>query len=152
MVPRAWCPCRTPQRNRLLSKKQYCVPEVAKKLLTHEQSYWEIALWTDESKVELFGKNTWHYIWHKKRTSYRYENVITTVKYCWANIRTGASWFGLTACHYRVTSGWLPAKAQQKLSDGAGTLCSCSSDLQLQKVLVWSHGVLLRNPRGKFTL
>lgn len=34
--------------------------------LDSPQHYWENVLWPDETKMELFGKKTQHYIWCKK--------------------------------------------------------------------------------------
>ena len=30
-----------------------------------ENSFWERLLWTDESKIELFGHNYWNHVWRK---------------------------------------------------------------------------------------
>jgi hypothetical protein len=38
----------------------------AKEHLDVPQRYWQNILWTDESKVVLFGRNTQHYVWRKK--------------------------------------------------------------------------------------
>ena len=37
-------------------------------------------MWTDETKIELFGKNPQHYTWRRKGAAY-HENIIPTVKY-----------------------------------------------------------------------
>ncbi|KAF7655970.1 hypothetical protein LDENG_00047760 [Lucifuga dentata] len=62
---------RTPRRKPLLSKKiiTACL-KFAKEHLDPPQHYWENVLWTDETKVELLGKNMQHY-----------ENIIPTLKY-----------------------------------------------------------------------
>ena len=38
----------------------------AKEHLDVPQHYWQIILWTDETAVELFGRNTQHYVSRKK--------------------------------------------------------------------------------------
>ncbi len=38
-------------------------------------------LWTDETKVELFGRCVSHYIWRKSNTAFQKKNIIPTVKY-----------------------------------------------------------------------
>ncbi|KAF7643573.1 hypothetical protein LDENG_00237070, partial [Lucifuga dentata] len=43
----------------------------AKEHLDTPQHYWENVLWTDETKVELLGKNTQHYVWCEKGTAYQ---------------------------------------------------------------------------------
>jgi hypothetical protein len=42
---------------------------------------WEKILWSDETKVELFGKNTKRYIWRKKGTAHEPRYTIPTVKH-----------------------------------------------------------------------
>ena len=39
------------------------------------QRYWQNIMWTDETKVELFGRNTQHYVWRKKA---QHTNVTTS--------------------------------------------------------------------------
>ncbi|KAF7650254.1 hypothetical protein LDENG_00128610, partial [Lucifuga dentata] len=41
------------------------------------QDFWENILWTDETKVELFGS----YIWRKANTAFQKKNIIPTVKH-----------------------------------------------------------------------
>jgi hypothetical protein len=38
-------------------------------------------LWTDETTVSLFGRNTQHYVWRKKGRAHQHQNPIPTVKY-----------------------------------------------------------------------
>ncbi|KAI3361245.1 hypothetical protein L3Q82_012915 [Scortum barcoo] len=42
---------------------------------------WENVLWSDETKVELFGHNYKRYIWHKNNTAHHQKNTIPTVKH-----------------------------------------------------------------------
>ena len=59
---------RTPRRKPLLSKENIAAHlKFAKEQLNVSQNYWQNILWTDETKVELFGRNTQHYLWRKKR-------------------------------------------------------------------------------------
>ena len=75
---------RTPQKKPLLSKKNIAARlKFAKEHLDVPQHYSQNILWTDETKVELFGRNTQHYVWRKKRhsTPHQHQNLIPTVKY-----------------------------------------------------------------------
>ena len=45
------------------------------------QRYWQNILWTDETTVEMFGRNTQHYVWRKKSTAHQHQNLIPTVKF-----------------------------------------------------------------------
>ena len=70
------------RRNPLLSKKNIAAHlKFAKEQLDVPQRYWQKNLWTDETKVELFGRNTQHYVWRKKGTSHKHQNLIPNVKY-----------------------------------------------------------------------
>uniref|UniRef100_A0A9J7YV58 Transposase Tc1-like domain-containing protein n=1 Tax=Cyprinus carpio carpio TaxID=630221 RepID=A0A9J7YV58_CYPCA len=65
---------RVPRRKPLLSKKNIKARlSFARKHLDDPQDFWENTLWTDETKVELFGRCVSHYwtLHFKKRTSYQ---------------------------------------------------------------------------------
>lgn len=73
---------RIPQRKPLLSKKNIAARlQFAQEHLDVPQQYWQNILWTDETKVELFGRNTQHYVWRKRGTAHQHQNLIPTVKY-----------------------------------------------------------------------
>uniref|UniRef100_A0AAY4F0G5 Transposase Tc1-like domain-containing protein n=1 Tax=Denticeps clupeoides TaxID=299321 RepID=A0AAY4F0G5_9TELE len=58
---------RFPRRKPLLSTKNIKASlNFAKKHLNDCKDFWENTLWTDETKVELFGRCVSHYIWCKK--------------------------------------------------------------------------------------
>uniref|UniRef100_A0AAR2K185 Transposase Tc1-like domain-containing protein n=1 Tax=Pygocentrus nattereri TaxID=42514 RepID=A0AAR2K185_PYGNA len=78
---------RTPRRKPLLTKKNIAARlKFAKEHIDTSQRYWQNVLWTDETKIELFGKNTQRYIWRKKGTAHHHKNIIPTVKYGGGNI------------------------------------------------------------------
>uniref|UniRef100_A0A8D0AL45 Transposase Tc1-like domain-containing protein n=1 Tax=Sander lucioperca TaxID=283035 RepID=A0A8D0AL45_SANLU len=55
---------RTPRRKPLLTKKNIAARlKFAKEHIDTPQRYWQHVLWIDETKIELFDKNTQHYIW-----------------------------------------------------------------------------------------
>uniref|UniRef100_A0AAR2LJV0 Transposase n=1 Tax=Pygocentrus nattereri TaxID=42514 RepID=A0AAR2LJV0_PYGNA len=73
---------RVPRRKPLLSKKNIKAHlNFSKTHLDDPQHFWENILWTDETKVELFGRCVSHYIWCKRNTAFRKKNIIPTVKY-----------------------------------------------------------------------
>ena len=52
---------RTPRRKPLLTKKNIAAHlKFAKEHIDTPQRYWQNVLWTDETKIELFGKNLQH--------------------------------------------------------------------------------------------
>ena len=44
-------------------------------------NFWRHFLWSDETKIELFGHNGHRYVWRKKGEACKPENTIQTVKY-----------------------------------------------------------------------
>lgn len=73
---------RTPRRKPLLSKKNIVARLMfAKRHLDTPQKFWQNILWTDETKVELFGRNTQHHVWRKNGTAHQHQHLIPTVKH-----------------------------------------------------------------------
>ncbi len=73
---------RVPRPKPLLSKNNIKARlSFARKHLDDPQDFWENTLWTDETKVELFGRCVSHYIWRKSNTAFQKKNIIPTVKY-----------------------------------------------------------------------
>ncbi|KAK3563022.1 hypothetical protein QTP86_013282 [Hemibagrus guttatus] len=73
---------RVPRRKPLLSKKNIKARlSFPRKHLDDPQDFWENTLWTDETKIELFGRSVSHYVWRKRNTAFQKKNIIPTVKY-----------------------------------------------------------------------
>lgn len=65
-----------------LSKKhQKSRLDFAKKYLEKPFDYWSNIIWSDETKIELFGHNQQRYIWRKKNTAHVVKNTVPTVKH-----------------------------------------------------------------------
>ncbi len=76
------CNGRVPRQKPLLSKKNIKARlSFARKHLDDPQDFWENTLWTDETKVELFGRCVSKYICRKSNTAFQKKNIIPTVKY-----------------------------------------------------------------------
>ena len=45
------------------------------------QSFWQNVLWTDETKLELFGKSHKLYVHRRKNEAYKEKNTVPTVKH-----------------------------------------------------------------------
>ncbi|MBN3272993.1 TCB1 transposase, partial [Polyodon spathula] len=45
------------------------------------KDYWKKILWSDETKIELFGLNAKCYVWHKPNIAHHPENTIPTMKH-----------------------------------------------------------------------
>uniref|UniRef100_A0A8C6P1G5 Transposase Tc1-like domain-containing protein n=1 Tax=Nothobranchius furzeri TaxID=105023 RepID=A0A8C6P1G5_NOTFU len=73
---------RFPRHKPLLSKKNIKARlNFAKKHLNDCQDFWENTLWTDETKVELFGRQMSRNIWRRSNTAFQTKNIIPTVKH-----------------------------------------------------------------------
>ncbi len=73
---------RVPGQKALLTKKSTKARlTFAKKYLDYPQDFWANILWTDETKVELFGRCVSRYIWRKTNTGFHKKNIIPTVKH-----------------------------------------------------------------------
>ena len=67
---------RVARRKPLLSKKN----KAAREHQDNPDAFWKSILWTDESKIELFGDNQNHHVWRKANNAYEEKNLLPTVK------------------------------------------------------------------------
>ena len=40
--------------------------------------YWNTVIWSDETEIQLFGRNAGRHVWRMKRTAYDSKNTIPT--------------------------------------------------------------------------
>ena len=73
---------RVARRKPPLSKRHMAAHlEFAKMHLKDSQTIWNKILWSDETKIELFGVNTRRHVWRKPGTAHHHANTIPTVKH-----------------------------------------------------------------------
>ena len=73
---------RTPRRTPLLTTRNIKSQlEYARRNLDKTTEFWETVLWTDETKLELFGHMDQRYVWRAKGQAYDQRNTISTVKH-----------------------------------------------------------------------
>ncbi|KAG2456434.1 TCB1 transposase, partial [Polypterus senegalus] len=85
---------RVARRKPLLSKRHMaaCL-EFAKRHLKDSQTMRNKILWSDETKIELFGVNARHHVWRKPGTAHHQANTIPTVKHGGGSIMLwGRNW------------------------------------------------------------
>ncbi len=58
----------------------------AREHLDDPEEDWENVIWSDETKIELFGKNSTCRVWRRKNTELHPKNTIPTVKHGGGNI------------------------------------------------------------------
>uniref|UniRef100_A0A9J8AB26 Transposase Tc1-like domain-containing protein n=1 Tax=Cyprinus carpio carpio TaxID=630221 RepID=A0A9J8AB26_CYPCA len=59
---------------------------LAKEHLNDSENAWEKVLWSDETKIELFGINLTRRVWMERKADYDPKNTIPTVKHGGGNI------------------------------------------------------------------
>uniref|UniRef100_A0A8C5PSH6 Transposase n=1 Tax=Leptobrachium leishanense TaxID=445787 RepID=A0A8C5PSH6_9ANUR len=73
---------RGPRRTPLLTQRHKKARlQFAKMYLSKPKSFWENVLWTDETKIELFGKAHHSTVYRKQNEAYKEKNTVPTVKY-----------------------------------------------------------------------
>ena len=58
----------------------------AKEHLDDLEEAWEKVMWSDETKIELFGINSTRHVWRKRNAEYDPKNTIPTVKHGGGNL------------------------------------------------------------------
>jgi hypothetical protein len=51
--------------------------------LSKQQKFWDKVLYTDETKLELFGSMDQKYVWRRKNNAYEEKNTLPTVMHWW---------------------------------------------------------------------
>ena len=64
---------------------QACL-KFAKEHLDDPEEAWEKVMWSDETKIELFGINSTRHVWRKRNAEYNPKNTIPTVKHGGGNL------------------------------------------------------------------
>ena len=77
------CACKVP----LLKKAnvQACL-KFANEHLDDPEDAWEKVMWSDETKIELFGINSTRHVWRKRNAEYNPKIIIPTVKHGGGNL------------------------------------------------------------------
>ncbi len=107
---------RVPRLKPLLSKKNIKAHlSFARKHLDYPQDFWENTLWTDETKVELFGRYVSHYIWRKSNTAFQKKNIIPTVKYGGGSVMVWGCFAASGPGRLAVINGTMNSAVYQKI-------------------------------------
>uniref|UniRef100_A0A8C7KC88 Transposase Tc1-like domain-containing protein n=1 Tax=Oncorhynchus kisutch TaxID=8019 RepID=A0A8C7KC88_ONCKI len=67
-----------------------CHLKFATSHLGDTSNMWKKVLWSDETKIELFGNNAKRYVWRKSNTAHHLEHTLSPL----SNMVVAASWFG----------------------------------------------------------
>lgn len=78
---------RKPRKTPLLKKHhRKSRLEFAKKYINEEPTFYDDVIWSDETKIELFGINDANHVWREDGSAYDMKNTIPTVKHGGGNI------------------------------------------------------------------
>ena len=69
---------------RVAGESLFLLNRFVKLRLNKLKDLWNNVLWTDETKVEMFGHNAQQHVWRKPNTAYQHKHLIPTVKHCGA--------------------------------------------------------------------
>ena len=73
---------RVARRKPLLSQKHHKMRlQFATTNLNQSATFWKNVLWTDETKIELFGRTSQRYVWRRKNEAFADKIIIPTVKH-----------------------------------------------------------------------
>ena len=79
------------------------------------QRYWLNILWTDETTVELFGRNMQTVEWSKKGIAHQHQNLIPTVKYGGGSIMVWGCFAGSGAGQLAIIDGKMNSQVYQDI-------------------------------------
>jgi transposase len=78
---------RSPRKVPLINEKiKISRVEIAKKFLMKPFEYWKTVIWSDETKINLFGSDGKSSVWRKPKEAYDNKCTIKTVKHTGGNI------------------------------------------------------------------
>ncbi|KAK3545559.1 hypothetical protein QTP70_008111 [Hemibagrus guttatus] len=126
---------RVPRRKLLLSKKNIKARlSFARKHLDDPQDFWENTLWTDETKIEHFGRSVSHYVWRKSNTAFQKKNIIPTVKYGGGSVMVWGCFAASGPGRLAVINGTMNSAVYQKILKENVRTSVC--DLKLKRTWV----------------
>ncbi len=107
---------RVPRLKPLLSKKNIkaCL-SLARKHLDYPQDFWENTLWTDETKVEHFGRCGVPLHLAKSNTAFQKKNIIPTVKYGGGSVMVWGCFAASGPGRLAVINGTMNSAVYQKI-------------------------------------
>ena len=73
---------RRPRRKPLLQPRRKTARlEFARKYIEKSSTFWDTILWSDETKMNLFGSDGVQHVWRRAGDEYADKNVVPTVKH-----------------------------------------------------------------------
>ncbi len=113
-----WSRPKDPQKLHIMLRSKKNIKahlSFARKHLDYPQDFWENTLWTDETKVELFGRGVSRYIWRKSNTAFQKKNIIPTVKYGGGSVMVWGCFAASGPGRLAVINGTMNSAVYQKI-------------------------------------
>jgi len=109
---------RSARRKPLLSKKNIAARlKFAMDHLDETDDFWNNVLWTDESKVELFGRNHKRFVWRKKNSADAHKNLVPTVKHGGGSVMVWGCFAASGPGRLEIVEGKMDSTSYQKILD-----------------------------------
>lgn len=109
---------RVARKKPLLSRKNKAARfNFAREHLDKPKAFWKSILWTDESKIELFGHNQNCHVWRKANTAYQEKNLLQTVKQSGGNVKVWGSFSASGPGQLYIIQGNINSHAYRQILD-----------------------------------
>uniref|UniRef100_A0A3Q2CFB6 Tc1-like transposase DDE domain-containing protein n=1 Tax=Cyprinodon variegatus TaxID=28743 RepID=A0A3Q2CFB6_CYPVA len=109
---------RVARRKPLLSRKNKAARlKFAREHLDKPEAFWKSILWTDESKIELFGHNHRRHVWRKVNTEFKEKNLLPTVKHGGGNVKVWACFSASGPGRLHIIQGTVNSQGYQQILD-----------------------------------
>ena len=109
---------RVARKKPLLSRKNKAARfNFAREHLDKPEAFWKSILWTDESKIELFGHNQNCHVWRKANTAFQEKNLLPTVKQGGGNVKVWGSFSASGPGRLHIIQGNMNSHAYQQILD-----------------------------------
>ncbi|MBN3288553.1 TCB1 transposase, partial [Polyodon spathula] len=111
--------------------------EFARRHVGDSETKWKKILWSDDTKIELFGLNTKRYVWCKLNTAHHPENTIPTVKHGRGSIMLWGCFYASGPGKFVTMEGQMDAaKSREILQEN---LLKSARDLGLGKRFIFQQ-------------
>ncbi len=105
--------------------------------VSDSHTQWDKVLWSDETKIELFGHNTKKTIWRKKGEAFKPRNTIPTVKHGGGSIMLWGCFSSSSTGRLVCVNGKMNGVMYKEIL--AKNLCASARELHLGRHFVFQH-------------